>query len=155
MNKLILYAAHCDAGLFPPAPEVIQKLTDESGTPEQKGMRFISILFPARWLEDHGARVREIFYRPMGNIPEETIGKQSTAIGAWRGCCGRLGEIEAPTLIIAGADDLLVPSQNARYLAGKIPRAELALVEGGGHGLMFQLPDTFSEKVLGFLRDRP
>ena len=151
MNKLVLYAAHCSASLFPPAPEVVQKLTDTSGAPEERGMRFISVVFPLDWLQSHGERIKEVFYRPMGNIPPESVVKQSMAIGAWKGCCDRLGEINSPTLVIAGADDVLVPPQNARYLAGKVPNAQLVLSENGGHGLMFQYPEKFSEKVIGFL----
>jgi len=152
VNKLILYAAHCNASLFPPAPEVVQKLTDTSGTPEEKGMRFISVLFPPDWLQIHRERIKEIFYRPMGNISTETVTKQSIAIGAWKGCCDRLGEINNPTLVIAGVDDVLVPPENARYLASKVPNAQLVLSEDGGHGLMFQYPEKFSEKVIGFFR---
>jgi pimeloyl-ACP methyl ester carboxylesterase len=152
VNKLVLYAAHCNAGLFPPAPEVIQKLTDTSGTPEEQGMRFISVLFPPDWLQGHGERLKEIFYRPMGNILPETMAKQSMAIDAWKGCCDRLGEINTPTLVITGDDDALVPPQNARYLADTVPNAQLVLSENSGHGLMFQSPDKFSEKVIGFLK---
>lgn len=127
-------------------------MTDTSGTPEEKGMRFISMLFPPVWLQNHGERIKEIFYRPMGNIPVETMGKQSMAIGSWKGCCDRLGGIINPTLIIGGNEDLLVPPQNARYLAEKIPKARLALIENAGHGLMFQDPEWFGKQVIGFLR---
>lgn len=151
VNKLILYAAHCNANLFPPKPEVIQKLTDTSGSPQEQGMRLISTLFPPKWLSDNQERIKEIFYRPLGSIPPETMDKQSMAIGKWKGCCDRLSDINSPTLVIAGADDILVPSQNAHYLAGTVPDAQLVLYEKGGHGLMFQYPDAFSEKVTDFL----
>jgi pimeloyl-ACP methyl ester carboxylesterase len=152
VNKLVLYAAHCHPGLFPPSPEVIKKLTDTSGTPAEQGMRFISLLFPPAWLQSHGERVKEIFYRPMGNIPIETMGQQSMAIGAWKGCCDRLGAITNPTLVLAGNEDLLVPPQNASYLAEKIPKARLVLYENTGHGLMFQDPERFGRQVIEFLR---
>jgi pimeloyl-ACP methyl ester carboxylesterase len=151
VDRLVLYAAHCNAGLYPPAPEIIQKLTDTSGTPEEQGMRFISVLFPSAWLQSHGDRIKEVFYRPMGTVRPEIMGRQSMAIGVWKGCCDRLGQIKSPTLVIAGTDDVLVPPQNARYLAGKIPAAQLALIENGGHGLMFQLPDEFQAQVAEFL----
>jgi pimeloyl-ACP methyl ester carboxylesterase len=152
VNKLILYAAHCNANLYPPAPEVIRKLRDSSGTPEERGMRFISTLFPSEWLQSNRSRIKEIFYRPMGNLPPQSMDKQSRAIGLWKGCCDRLGEIKNPTLIIAGADDVLVPGRNAVYLSAKIPRTQLFLVENSGHGLMFQDPEKFSEKVIDFLK---
>ena len=152
VNKLILYAAHCNANLFPSAPEVIQKLTDMSGSPQERGMRFISTLFPPDWLRSNQERIKEIFYRPLGSIPPETMNKQSMAIGKWKGCCDRLGEIKNSTLIITGADDILVPPQNAHYLAEKVLNARLVSYENGGHGLMFQYPEKFSEKVIEFLK---
>ena len=152
VNKLILYAAHCNANLFPPASEVIQRLTDLSGTPQEQGMRFISTLFPPDWLRNNQERIKEIFYRPLGSIPPETMNKQSMAISKWRGCCDRLGKINNSALIITGADDVLVPPQNAHYLAEKIPHARLVSFENGGHGLMFQYPEKFSWTVIDFLR---
>lgn len=152
VGKLILYAAHCHADLFPPKPEVIQKLTDTSGSRKEQGMRFISTLFPPEWLRDNQERIREIFYRPLGRILPETMNKQSMAIGQWKGACDRLSEINSPTLVITGTDDILVPPQNARYLADKIPKAQLILYEQGGHGLMFQYPEKFVEKMIHFLK---
>jgi pimeloyl-ACP methyl ester carboxylesterase len=152
VNRLVLYAAHCNADLFPPKPEVLQKLADRSGTPAEQGMRFISLIFAPDWPQSHRERLKEIFFRPLGKISGKTAAKQSTAIGTWKGCCDRLDQITNPTLVIAGADDILVPSQNAPYLADKIPNAQLALYENCGHGLMFQYPDKFSGKVIDFLK---
>lgn len=151
VNKLILYAAHCDAEMFPPVPEIIQQLTDTTGTPQERGMRYIGVLFSDNWLQSHGKRIGEIFFRPMGSIPEETVGQQAMAIGAWQGSADRLGEIRSPVLLIAGAEDCLVVPQNSRFMSEKIPDARLDLIENGGHGLMFQYPDIFCEKVVGFL----
>lgn len=151
VNKLILYAAHCGAEMFPPSPEIIQQLTDMTGTPQERGMRYISVLFPDNWLQNHSKRIGEIFFRPMGNIPEETIGQQAMAIDAWKGSVGRLGEIRSPVLLITGAEDCLVVPRNSRFMSEKIPNVQLDLIENGGHGLMFQYPDIFCEKVVGFL----
>jgi len=152
VNHLVLYAAHCKADLFPPTPEVMQKLMDRSGTPAEQGMRFISLLFAPDWPQSHRGRLKEIFFRPLGKTPVKTVAKQAMAIGTWKGCCDRLDQITNPTLVIAGADDVLVPSQNAPYLADKIPNAQLVLFENSGHGLMFQYPDKFSGKVIEFLK---
>jgi len=151
VNKLILYATHSGAEMFPPRPEIIQMLTDATGTPQERGMRYIGVLFPDNWLQNHGKRIGEIFFRPMGNIPEETVVQQAMAIDAWKGSADRLGEIRSPVLLIAGAEDCLVVPQNVRFMSEKIPNAQLELIENGGHGLMFQYPDMFCEKVVGFL----
>lgn len=85
VDKLILYAAYCDANMFPPSPEVIGKLRDTSGTPEEQGMRWISLLFPGDWLESHGDRVKEVFFRPMGSTPRKLLGSRPWLLETGRG----------------------------------------------------------------------
>ena len=41
--------------------------------------------------------------------------------------------IDAPTLVLAGDHDPIVPPDQARLIADRIPGAELALIEGAGH----------------------
>ena len=45
----------------------------------------------------------------------------------------RLSRIRAPTLVITGDADRLVPPRNSHVLAGKIPRAKLLVLPGAGH----------------------
>jgi len=151
VNKLILYSAHCSTEMFPPNPKIIEQLTDLTGTPQERGMRFISTLFPENWLQNNGNRIGEIFFRPMGNLPEETFQKQSMAISEWNGSASQLGEIQSPVLLITGNEDCLVPPQNSYFLHEKITNSQLEIIENGGHGLMFQFPDLFCEKVLEFI----
>jgi len=40
---------------------------------------------------------------------------------------------------------------NSRIISGQIPGSQLVEIPGAGHGLMYQLPDWFSERVLFFL----
>jgi len=42
-------------------------------------------------------------------------------------------EIRAPTLVMAGDSDILIPPENGRILAEKIPGAEFRTIEGAGH----------------------
>ncbi|UCF04213.1 MAG: alpha/beta fold hydrolase [bacterium] len=64
---------------------------------------------------------------------------------------GRLGAISAPTLVLAGRDDLLVPLWFAEELTERIPNAELVVLPGG-HGLFNEFPAEFNRAVLKFLR---
>src|SRR5829696_8244331 len=45
----------------------------------------------------------------------------------------RLGEIAAPTMVIAGRDDFVFPPECQRELAAGIPHARLRLIERAGH----------------------
>jgi poly(3-hydroxyalkanoate) depolymerase len=57
---------------------------------------------------------------------------QLMAIAGWSSLPW-LRKLPQPTLVMAGAEDPLVPLRNARILAGRIPGATVHVVEGGGH----------------------
>ena len=63
----------------------------------------------------------------------------------------RLGSIKAPTLVLTGDSDLLIPPANSDIIASKIPGAQLVKLAGGTHGFNFETPDTFNRAVLDFL----
>jgi len=63
----------------------------------------------------------------------------------------RLEEIETPTLVIAGTADRLTPVKYARFLAERVPNAQLALVEGAGHMVMLERPAETAKAVREFL----
>jgi len=54
----------------------------------------------------------------------------SLAISSWSSI-SFLGAISAPTLVVCGARDRVVPSANSRVLAGRIPGAVLVMLPGG------------------------
>jgi 3-oxoadipate enol-lactonase len=64
----------------------------------------------------------------------------------------RLHLIKAPTLVIAGTEDEIVPPRSADVLASRIPGARLVKVEGGSHTLVAEKSGRFNREVLDFLR---
>lgn len=64
----------------------------------------------------------------------------------------RLPEIAVPTLVLHGTDDRMVHADNARVLAGRIPGAELMLLEGAGHVYHAEQPERADQAVLDFVR---
>jgi 3-oxoadipate enol-lactonase len=66
--------------------------------------------------------------------------------------------IEAPALVVHGTEDVIVPVENGRRLAARLPNAEYLELEGAGHNLPLEDPGRFAEIVLSFLervRDAP
>ncbi len=63
----------------------------------------------------------------------------------------RLHRITAPTLVLTGDADRLIPPANSDVLARHIPGATLMKVPGGSHGFNFETPDVFNRAVLEFL----
>lgn len=64
---------------------------------------------------------------------------------------GRLGEVVAPTLVLSGDDDRIVPPDLSRRLAQEIPGARLVVLPACGHAPQEECPASFLEAVLPFL----
>lgn len=60
----------------------------------------------------------------------------------------RLGSIQAPTLVLTGQNDRLMPPGSAQELASGIKGAKLAVIEGAEHALS---GGKWNKEVLGFL----
>ena len=62
-------------------------------------------------------------------------------------------QIAAPTLVIHGTNDLDVPLKHAKISSGKIPGAEIYIVEGGFHILaLSDAAETVQKKKIMFLK---
>jgi 3-oxoadipate enol-lactonase len=63
----------------------------------------------------------------------------------------RLARIQAPTLIVHGTADRVVPVRAASVLARRIGGARLELIEGAGHALVLERPRQITRTTLDFL----
>lgn len=64
---------------------------------------------------------------------------------------GRLSQIKAPTLVIHGDEDHILPAANGRVVAEQIPNAEFVLIPGAGHMLITDQPELSFRAVNEFL----
>jgi 3-oxoadipate enol-lactonase len=62
----------------------------------------------------------------------------------------RLKNIKVPTMVLAGAEDILIPMNLSRELHSLIPGAEWATAKGG-HAYMWEFPAAFNQAVLAFI----
>jgi pimeloyl-ACP methyl ester carboxylesterase len=65
----------------------------------------------------------------------------------------RLGAIRAPTLVVAGEEDLVTPPRVARGLAERIPGARLALLPAYAHQSFMEVPDQINAVLDGFFKE--
>jgi 3-oxoadipate enol-lactonase len=63
----------------------------------------------------------------------------------------RLKTIKVPTMVLAGADDILIPMNLSQELHSLIPGAEFATAKGG-HAFLWEFPQPFNEAVLKFVK---
>jgi poly(3-hydroxyalkanoate) depolymerase len=62
-----------------------------------------------------------------------------------------LHSLKAPTLVVAGDEDPVIPLANARILARRIPDARLHVVRGGGHLFLLDQPEDAVGPIQDFL----
>ena len=62
----------------------------------------------------------------------------------------KLGAVR--TLVLAGEEDILIPTRLSKNLAGMIERVEWKTVRGG-HACMWEFPEEFNEAFTAFLRN--
>jgi pimeloyl-ACP methyl ester carboxylesterase len=63
----------------------------------------------------------------------------------------KLARIDAPTLVVRGTRDPLVPHEWAARVAALLPRGELAELPGLPHTINYSAPDAFVEAIAPFL----
>ena len=86
-----------------------------------------------------------------GRVSPRVLAQQLAAVAAWD-ATARLGEIRAPTLLLTGDDDVLVPAENSRRIADAVPGARLVLLPGAGHCFPLDRFEETEREVAGFFR---
>ena len=107
-------------------------------------------LFSDRWRGDHPAYVEEFALQWAGAAPEPL----KAAIAAAKGLDlrKRLHSLAVPTLVMAAAEDRIMPPAAARELTALIPGAETVTVPASGHMLPVEQPEAFHAALSNFLR---
>ncbi|MCV9386350.1 alpha/beta fold hydrolase [Reichenbachiella ulvae] len=95
--------------------------------------RLMKQLFSARFLVD------ELRSEEVQHLKSEIIKSKRRPVELLRAYMNRsslqplLGELDMPTLIIAGERDLITPSDQSKNIKLKIPQARLAVIKEAGH----------------------
>ena len=69
------------------------------------------------------------------------------------GTADRLGEIHVPTLVIAGAQDIMTPPALGRVVAEGIPGARFEVLDTEAHQPFQEVPEAFNALVRAFWRE--
>jgi pimeloyl-ACP methyl ester carboxylesterase len=112
-------------------------------------MRFLSAYFYRNILL---AMAQEVFSsgQPPKLRPEATIFGYRQLLNGWT-VMDRLGEIQVPTLVLAGRHDFLFPPEHQAELAAGIPNAHLEIIERSGHNPQMERPAEVIETVRRFI----
>jgi 3-oxoadipate enol-lactonase len=101
--------------------------------PEETVWASVPYIYAERTRRRHADRIAQDISRHV-RFPTDPVayGRQlAAAVG--HTTAGRLDRIAAPTLVVHGEEDPVVPADNARVIASSIPGAELRLWPNAGH----------------------
>jgi 3-oxoadipate enol-lactonase len=108
------------------------------------------LLFSSQFRREHPERVSELVaYFKRHRSSAATIAIQTLAAAQFATTL-QLGRVRAPTLVMHGERDELVPLAAGRLLAARIPNAELAVVPGAGHAYALEAPQESLDQLLGW-----
>jgi pimeloyl-ACP methyl ester carboxylesterase len=153
VGKLIIHASFCgpEESVLP-SQEVINVLTNGTGTAEDRIERLLPLLFPEEWRNENPTYLEDI-PKTTETILNETLDQHIEGILNWAGTCNKLTNISQPTLVIVGTEDIFTPAANSLQITEQISGAWLVQMKGGGHGLMYQYSEQFSKIVETFLEN--
>lgn len=118
------------------------------------GMASISEMMPPRWftpgfIARAPAAVARVVDMLRGTDPEGYAGCGEAIAGM--DLRPALAAVKAPTLVIAGAEDLAAPPWQAAQTAAGIPECRLRVVRGASHLAPYQTPGPVTDAILAHL----
>lgn len=152
VKKLVLCSTFCGArkGVLPP-PQPVP--LDELETNPRRVMEFMAkTIFTEEFVRNNPQAFEDMIRRMLkAPISKEAFLQQFNAILQFD-TYDRLPQIGAPTLIVHGKKDILLPVENATIMAQRIPNARVIILENSGHGLAEDIDKAISA-ILNFLRE--
>jgi pimeloyl-ACP methyl ester carboxylesterase len=154
VSSLVLGATTCGGGhAAMPSQETLQKLFGiMTLSPEEAVKVATSVTFSPTFIERHPDKINDWLLKGAESPPSPMGFKRQAEAAAGFDTYDRLPQIRVPTLILAGTADQLIPSDNSRILASRIPDAKLVLFEGAGHGYLWEAEEEANRTVHDFLR---
>jgi pimeloyl-ACP methyl ester carboxylesterase len=152
VDRLILGCTSCGGphAILPPM-QVLEKLLVPPDMPREEAIRRQwPVMFNPEFLKHNPDMLDRLTARSMEHpTPLYSAMRQAMAVQRFN-TYGRLGQIVAPTLVVAGSTDLIIPHANSLLLANRIPRATLEILPSAGHGFFWEQPGEVVELLSEF-----
>jgi len=155
LNRLVVACTSPGGGLsVRPSPEALAAFVrDPAVDLEAQIRRTIPWLYSERYRRERPEEVEAFVRRRLASPADEAGIASQLAAGIGHDAGDRLKEIAAPTLVITGTADRLVPPENSKRIAERIPGARLVLLPDAPHRLFAENAAEFNREVLTFLRE--
>lgn len=157
VKSLILGATTCGGThRITPDAEAMKVLFDmerlQKMTPEERARETLPVVFTQEFIDNNQEFIDQLMAKMSGHVsPPHGYNRQVEAV-IGHDTYERLPDIKVPALVIAGDADKLVPAENSRIIASRIPNAELVILQGMKHGFNIEAADEVNDIVLRFLK---
>ena len=139
-------------GHLPPRAETLAAIASTKGLNTQERVRQNLLLaFSPRFAAEEPAEVERVVRLRDENHVGERVYVQQLQAAVGFDARERVAQITAPTLVITGDEDAIVPHENSLDLAAQIPGARLRVVSGGSHAFFIERPAEFNRAVAEFV----
>jgi pimeloyl-ACP methyl ester carboxylesterase len=118
-------------------------------TPEL-GNKMLSLSLTPSFIKENHDTIMKTLMSIKYPTPAFTMSRQAQAI-LKHDTYDRLTQIKAPTLILIGDKDSMIPIENSSILAEMIPNAQIKMFEGVGHNFTAGIEKKVAKTILTFL----
>lgn len=141
------------AGRVPRPQHVADAFTAALGLPhEEFARRTMPYTLAPGWAEANVDRYEEFLTTRLEHpTPYETLEAHAAACYGFYAAGCDAEQLAVPALVVHGDQDLIVPVENGRQLAERLPRAAYVELAGRGHHVMLESPEELATLVDGFL----
>lgn len=149
VRTLMLGCTYCggeDSSLT--APEVIQRLTEAmfSGDRQRALRAAFEVNVSAAMADDSELFERSLAIDAQRAVAVPVVMAQMQACMA-HDTSARLSELTTPTLVVHGTEDQMLPVENGRLIASRIPGSRLEIFDGVGHLFFWEQPERAAELI--------
>ena len=156
VRSLVLGATHPGGPrAVRPSSEVIEFFRRRASmTAKDAARASVPFNYGPRCRREHKDRIAEDIRRRLAHPFSEQAYRAQIVAATLHNTYRRLTRIEAPTLVVHGREDRVVPVANAEILAERVPRAVLRILEEAGHLYSTEQPEVDEEIARFFLEAR-
>jgi len=155
LRSLVLGCTHCGGTkMAMPSQEALAFLLGPEMAKlsvEERARQTVPWMWTQEFI-DNNPRAVDFFIAATAKYPTPILGYRGQAKAMKdHDTYDRLSQIAAPTLVITGDADRLIPAENSRIIASRIPNAELSILENAGHGFVTDAGAKATRTILDFL----
>ena len=137
---------------LPPSMKTLQAMaTPEGLNTEESTRQNFRFAFAPAFINERPYELEHVIRLRLSNPVSDQTHVAQVHAAATFDAEARVSEIKAPTLVITGDEDTVVPPINSHNLAKQIPGAILIVIEGGSHMFFIEQPEKFNSAVINFI----